>query len=329
RRCGLRGPARRVPVPLRAGAVRALAPVRWNRADAGGDRGLGPSLGCGHEQAGSLHAPAAACVGPGAACGVRGQRRHGRAAQAGPGADPARPGRVPLRSEREPVRGRRPARRSGRPCCGRGNSGGSIRLFRQHRRRQQLERGSCDRSPAGSAALDPAAVTTLRPATRLLALLVALFGADGAGASEIAVSARDLGGVVTGDRGPEAGVWVIAETMKDQHYWIETLKNGCQSCHALGSRGIREIPEAFRKSGSSFAAWARRTQAGQAMEYMARVLGRFGAEKALKLFADWTDRIAAGELPFARPERPKGVERHVVGSVRDRSSPTYYLHDAM
>jgi len=268
----------------------------------------------------------------------------------------------------------------------------------------------------------------LRPATRLLALLVVLFGADGAGASEIALSARDLGGVVTGDRGPEAGVWVIAETtdlptrfakivvtdemgrfvipdlphasyqvwvrgyglvdspkvgsepgrrlslkavtapsekaaaayypgvywysmlqipnagefpgtgekgngiaetMKDQHYWIDTLKNGCQSCHALGSRGIREIPEAFRKSGSSFAAWARRTQAGQAMEYMARVLGRFGAEKALKLFADWTDRIAAGELPFARPERPKGVERNVVVSVWDWSSPTYYLHDAI
>jgi hypothetical protein len=169
----------------------------------------------------------------------------------------------------------------------------------------------------------------LRPATGLLALLVALVGVDGAGASEIALSARDLGGVVTGDRGPESGVWVVAETTKDQHYWIDTLKNGCQSCHALGSRGIREIPEAFRKSGSSFAAWARRTQAGQAMEYMARVPGRFGAEKALKVFAEWTDRIAAGELPFARPERPKGVERNVVVSVWDWSSPTYYLHDAI
>ena len=117
--------------------------------------------------------------------------------------------------------------------------------------------------------------------------------------------------------------------MKDQHYWIDTLKNGCQSCHALGSRGIREVPDVFRNSGNSFAAWARRTQAGQAMEYMARVLGRFGAEKALRLFADWTDRIAAGELPFARPERPKGIERNVVVSVWDWSSPTYYLHDAI
>jgi hypothetical protein len=121
----------------------------------------------------------------------------------------------------------------------------------------------------------------------------------------------------------------IAETMKDQHFWIDTLKNGCQSCHALGSIGIREVPATFRKSGSSFAAWARRTQAGQAMEYMARVLGRFGAEKALRLFADWTDRVAAGELPFAKPERPKGIERNVVVSIWDWSSPTYYLHDAI
>jgi hypothetical protein len=128
----------------------------------------------------------------------------------------------------------------------------------------------------------------------------------------------------TGDRGNG-----IAETMQDQHYWIDSLKNGCQSCHALGSRGIRVIPGTFRKAGGSFAAWARRTQAGQAMEYMARILGRFGAEKALQLFANWTDRIAAGELPFARPDRPKGIERNVVVSVWDWSSPTHYLHDAI
>jgi hypothetical protein len=134
--------------------------------------------------------------------------------------------------------------------------------------------------------------------------------------------AREFPG--TGDKGNG-----IAETMKDQHYWIDSLKNGCQSCHALGSKGIREIPATFRKADGSFAAWARRTQAGQAMEYMARVLGRFGAEKALQLFANWTDRIAAGELPFARPDRPKGIERNVVVSVWDWSSPTHYLHDAI
>ena len=48
-------------------------------------------------------------------------------------------------------------------------------------------------------------------------------------------------------------------------------------------------------------------------------LGRLGPEKGLALFADWTDRIAGGELPFAKPERPQGVERNVVISMWDWS----------
>ena len=128
----------------------------------------------------------------------------------------------------------------------------------------------------------------------------------------------------TGDKGNGIG-----ETMTGQPAWIDTLKNGCQSCHALGTRGMREVPEVFRKPGDSFSAWARRTQAGQAMTTMATILGRFGAEHALKLFADWTDRIAAGEVPFDKPERPRGVERNVVVSIWDWSSPRYYLHDAI
>ena len=38
-------------------------------------------------------------------------------------------------------------------------------------------------------------------------------------------------------------------------------------------------------------------QSGQAGPQMANAIGRLGADRALKLFADWTDRIAAGELP--------------------------------
>ena len=94
--------------------------------------------------------------------------------------------------------------------------------------------------------------------------------------------------------------------------WIDTVKHSCQSCHALGSKGIRTVPEMFAKSGDGFQAWARRTQSGQAMTNMALSLGNMGAERALKSFADWTDRIAAGELPFAKPERPKGIERNLV-----------------
>ena len=44
-------------------------------------------------------------------------------------------------------------------------------------------------------------------------------------------------------------------------------------------------------------------------------------------FANWTDRIAAGELPFAKPERPQGVERNVVITQWDWADPKVYLHD--
>ncbi len=247
-------------------------------------------------------------------------------------------------------------------------------------------------------------------------------------AAPVSISGRDIGGVVTGDKGPEAGVWVIAETtdlptkfakvvvtddqgrfvipdlpkarykvwvrgyglvdsgkvasargkllkltavtapsekaaaeyypgmywyslltipekedfvagaignngmaptMKTQAAWVDTVKNMCQSCHALGSKGVREVPETFKKLGDSFTAWATRTQAGQAMPYMAVVLGSMGPEKALSTFANWTDRMAAGELPFDKPKRPEGLERNVVYSLWDWASPKHYQHDAI
>jgi hypothetical protein len=250
--------------------------------------------------------------------------------------------------------------------------------------------------------------------------------------SEIAIGAADLGGVVTSARGPEAGVWVIAETtdlptkfakmvvtddrgryvvpelpkatynvwvrgyglvdsakvkaapgqhvnltampaasaaaaaeyypgvywysmlripapgefpgtgtggnginqvMKNQHYWIDTLKNSCQSCHALGSKGIRSFQAGWGPSTNSLQAgidsWTKRLEAGQARSNMSVTLNRFGAQKALSLFADWTNRISAGELPFAKPERPQGVERNVVITMWEWSTQKAYLHDAI
>ena len=41
---------------------------------------------------------------------------------------------------------------------------------------------------------------------------------------------------------------------------------------------------------------------------MARDIGRLDGEKAIANFADWTDRIAKGELPFDKPARPQGIE---------------------
>ena len=121
----------------------------------------------------------------------------------------------------------------------------------------------------------------------------------------------------------------IPEVMKTQQYWIDTVKNSCQSCHALGTKGIRTVPKEFVAKGDSFTAWAHRTQAGQAMTNMANGLARLGPEKGLSLFADWTDRIAAGELPAEQPPRPQGLERNVVITMWDWSTTKAYMHDAV
>ena len=44
-------------------------------------------------------------------------------------------------------------------------------------------------------------------------------------------------------------------------------------------------------------------------------------------YGDWTDRIAKGELPFAKPPRPQGVERNIVVTLRDWMNEKQYLHD--
>jgi len=244
----------------------------------------------------------------------------------------------------------------------------------------------------------------------LLAACAAQTGSGGVGTS-------DLGGVVNGPKGPEAGVWVIAETtdlptkfakivvtdasgrylipdlpkanysvwvrgyglvdspkvratpgttlnltavpapsakaaaeyypaiywysmlkipqenefpvgkVKSQGEWLSVVKtNGCNGCHAMGTPGTRTMPKDFTHM-SSVDAWTRRIQSGQALPQMARDINRVDAPRALALFADWTDRIAAGELPFAQPQRPQGVERNIVLTVWDWASTTTYLHD--
>ena len=52
-----------------------------------------------------------------------------------------------------------------------------------------------------------------------------------------------------------------------------------------------------------------------------------GRKRALQMYADWTDRIAAGELPDAAPSRPQGKERNVVVTLWDWADPKVYLHD--
>ena len=84
-----------------------------------------------------------------------------------------------------------------------------------------------------------------------------------------------------------------------------------------------------RRDGNSVEAWTRRLQSGSARALMARDVNRLDPDRALRLFADWTDRIAAGELPSAKPDRPQGIERNLVITMWDWSRPTAYLHDAV
>lgn len=235
---------------------------------------------------------------------------------------------------------------------------------------------------------------------------------------EVAIDADDIGGVVTGPKGPEAGVWVIAETSdlptkfrrivvtddqgryvvpdlpsatytvwargyglvdsakatsapgaqvhitatatpdaataaqiypaiywyammkipakeefplgaaKDQGQWLDVVKtDGCVTCHQLGNKATRTLSPALGEFESSSNAWMRRLSSGQAGGNMTNAIARLEPTKALALFADWTDRIAAGELPHAQPERPQGVERNAVITIWDWSRPTAYLHD--
>jgi hypothetical protein len=235
-------------------------------------------------------------------------------------------------------------------------------------------------------------------------------------AAAVAIDTDDIGGVVMGPNGPEAGVWVIAETadlptrliksvvtddqgrylipdlpkanydvfargyglldtakvksepgkivnftastatpkaaaeiypaiywyamlrtpashefplgnVKSQAEWLNVIKtNGCYTCHALGNKATRTIPAMFSDMKPEDA-WARRILSGQAMNSMATAIGRVDAQRALKDFASWTDRIAAGELPAAQPKRPPGRERNVVITQWDFSDPKHYLHD--
>jgi hypothetical protein len=121
----------------------------------------------------------------------------------------------------------------------------------------------------------------------------------------------------------------ISESMRSQGEWIRNVVNtdGCTGCHQLGNRATREIPEALGKFPNSIAAWDRRLQSGQAGNGMSSRFTQVGRQRALQMYADWTDRIAGGELPTVQPQRPQGKERNVVITMWDWADPKAYLHD--
>jgi hypothetical protein len=118
--------------------------------------------------------------------------------------------------------------------------------------------------------------------------------------------------------------------VQSQPQWLNTIKQGaCQSCHALGTPGMRRVPELFSKGKTSHEAWRMRLRAGSAQSLMARDITALQTERAIANFADWTDRIARGELPFDQPRRPEGIERNLVITMWDYLRPEFYLHDVV
>jgi hypothetical protein len=116
--------------------------------------------------------------------------------------------------------------------------------------------------------------------------------------------------------------------IKSQGEWLNIIKVGaCGSCHAIGTPWTRTLSPNLGEFKSSVEAWQRRLMSGQAQFFMARDIGRLDTDRALQMFADWTDRIAKGELPFAKPDRPQGIERNIVLTLWDWGRPTGYLHD--
>jgi hypothetical protein len=260
----------------------------------------------------------------------------------------------------------------------------------------------------------------------LIALVLVTAGQAPSGGAPVAVDADDIGGTVTGASGPEAGVWVIAETRNlptrliksvvtddrgrfvvpdlpaaeydvwvrgyglvdsakvkatpgklvnlkampapdkkaaAQYYpaqfwfalmqvpaasdfpgtaangispsihtqgeWIRQVINtdGCTGCHQMGGPATRTLVKTMNAAGNSKSAWDQRIQAGQAGGGMSARFTQVGRQRALAMYADWTDRIAAGELPAASPDRPQGRERNVVITMWDWADPKTYLHD--
>ena len=101
----------------------------------------------------------------------------------------------------------------------------------------------------------------------------------------------------TGDKGNG-----ISPNIKSQGEWIRNIVNtdGCTGCHQMGGPATRTIPSSILSQfEDTKMAWDRRIQSGQAGGGMSARFTQVGRARALGMYADWTDRIAKGELPDA------------------------------
>jgi hypothetical protein len=120
----------------------------------------------------------------------------------------------------------------------------------------------------------------------------------------------------------------VARVPGGRNGYLMFMKNmGCIGCHQLGNLATRTLPANLGEFSSSQEAWTRRVQSGQAGGDMVRIAMGALQGVPIKYLADWTDRVAAGELPASPPQRPMGIERNVVATVREWGDSKTYLHD--
>jgi hypothetical protein len=117
--------------------------------------------------------------------------------------------------------------------------------------------------------------------------------------------------------------------MLTQNHWVYRLKSDCNFCHQLGNRLTRSLDHVFKAKPdlkTPVEAWEWRLGTGVRGNAMYGALTNMGVPRTTKALADWTDRIAKGEVPAA-PPRPKGIERNVVVTLWDWGTDHSFMHD--
>ncbi len=116
----------------------------------------------------------------------------------------------------------------------------------------------------------------------------------------------------------------ISEQLRTRDEYLYHVK-ACLRCHQVGGEFTRTHP-AGSAHDSSADAWDERVRMGQRGAEMSMWMSRFGRERGLRMFADWSDRIATGEVPPA-PPRPQGVERNLVLTQWEWTDEMGKIHD--
>jgi hypothetical protein len=112
--------------------------------------------------------------------------------------------------------------------------------------------------------------------------------------------------------------------------WMHAFKSNCNFCHQIGNPITRTLDHVFKAKPelkTSQEAWNHRLQAGIRGTQMNSAASGLNRDYALKMFADWTDRIAKGETPKVKPPRPTGIERNVVVTQWDWGTDHSFMHD--